>query len=60
MFNSLIIKLLPIIVTMATPELRLLARESMSRMREYADSTPNQFDDALVDILEGVTGIGQD
>ena len=52
MFQNLIIKMLPIIIAQATPEIKDVMSGLITDLKEKAKATPNPFDDMLVETLE--------
>jgi len=52
--NKIIEKLLPLILTVLTPEIKKAVAQFVLQLDEQAKKTPNPWDDIFVDILKGI------
>ena len=52
MFQGLILRLLPVLLANVTPEIKKVGQQYVSDLRKKAATTPNPFDDMLVDLLD--------
>lgn len=57
MFSKIIIKFLPMIVAQLTPAIKDMIKGAVAEMRKKADTTPNPYDDMIVDIIEEIMNI---
>ena len=54
MFSKIIIRFLPMIVAQLTPAIKDMIKGAVAEMRKKADTTPNPYDDMIVDIIEEI------
>ncbi len=52
--NKILAKLLPLILTVMSPEIKKAIIEFVNKLDEMAKKTPNKWDDIAVDILKSV------
>ena len=52
MFQKLIMKMLPVIISQATPEIKNAIQAIINDLKKKAAATPNPFDDMLVSVIE--------
>jgi len=57
MFQKLLIRMLPMIISNVTPEIKKGARALLDNLKDKAKQTPNPYDDMLVDLLDDLLAI---
>jgi len=54
--NKILAKLLPVILTVVSPEIKKAIQEFASKLAVDAKKTPNPWDDVLAAILQSIVG----
>lgn len=57
MFQKLLLKMLPMIISAATPEIKAGIKEMLATLKEKAYATPNPVDDILVELLDEILDV---
>jgi len=57
MFQALLVKMLPLMISQVTPTIKESARSILKDLESKAKATPNPFDDMFVELLKELLNV---